>query len=153
MATTSEFFAARYGVDAKLMNDILGVALSRGGDYADLYFEHRQTSSILFEEQSVKNAGAGTTQGVGIRVVSGDATGYAYAEDLTPEAMRQAAETAAKIASRGDRVGPVPVGPRPHPDLYPIQRPFWDALPADKVDIIRRADVAARAYDPMIQRV
>src|SRR6476660_7424588 len=136
MANETSFFAHRYGVDAKLMNDILAVALSRGGDYADLYFEHRQTSSILFEEQSVKNAGAGTTQGVGIRVVSGDATGYAYAEDLTPEAMRQAAETAAKIARRGDRGGPVAVGPRAHPDLYPIKRPFWEAVPAEKVDII-----------------
>ncbi len=153
MASTSGFFAQRYGVDAKLMNDILAVALSHGGDYADLFFEHRQTSSILFEEEAVKNAGAGTTQGVGIRVVSGDATGYAYAEDLTPEAMRQAAETAARIASRRDRVGPVAVGPRGHPDLYPVRRPSWDALPADKVDIIRRADIAARAYDPMIQRV
>jgi TldD protein len=153
MTQISDFFAQRYGVDAKLMNDILAVALSRGGDYADLYFEHRQSSSILFEEQAVKNAGAGTTQGVGIRVVSGDATGYAYAEDLTPDAMRQAAETAAKIASRGDHVGPVPVGPRSRPDLYPVKRPSWDALPAEKVDIIRRADAAARAYDPMIGRV
>ena len=153
MARTSNFFAERYGVDAKLMNDILAAALSRGGDYADLYFEHRRTSSILFEEQAVKNAGAGATQGVGIRVVSGDATGYAYAEDLTPEAMRQAAETAAKIASRGDQVAPVAVGPRSHPELYPVKRPFWEALPTEKVEIIRRADVAARDYDPMIQRV
>ena len=51
----------------------LAVALSSGGTYADLYFEHRTTSSILFEEESVKSAGGGVTQGVGIRVVAGDA--------------------------------------------------------------------------------
>src|SRR5437867_9549723 len=103
MAQISDCFAQRYGVDAKLMNDVLAVALSRGGDYADLYFEHRQTSSIVFEEQAVKNASGGVLQGVGIRVVAGDATGYAYTEELTPEAMRQAADTAAKIAARAQR--------------------------------------------------
>lgn len=154
MATiNSGFFSERYGIDARLMNDILAAALARGGNYADLYFEHRQNSSIVFEEQAVKNAGGGVMQGVGIRVVHGDATGYAYTEDLTPEAMRQAAETAAKIASRADRVGPVPVAPRSVADLYPVRMPSWEALPREKLDIIRRADAAARAYDDMIQRV
>src|SRR5439155_27212444 len=100
MTANAGFFADRFGVDLKLMNDVLAVALSRGGDYADLYFEHRQTSSILFEEQAVKNAGGGISQGVGIRVVAGDGTGYAYTEELTTDAMRQAADTAAKIAAK-----------------------------------------------------
>src|SRR5215208_13180 len=99
------FFADRFGIDAKVMNDILAMALSQGGDYADLYFEHRRSSSIFFEEEAVKNAGAGVIQGVGIRVVQGDSTGYAYTEELAPEAMRRAAETAAKIAKAGARVG------------------------------------------------
>jgi TldD protein len=149
----SGFFAERFGIDAKLMNDILSVALSAGGDYADLFFEHRKSSSIVFEEQSVKNAGGGITQGVGIRVVHGDATGYAYTEDLTPEAMRQAAQTAARIASRKDRVGPVGVSRRSVADLYPVRTPSWEAAAAEKLAIIRRADASARAYDPMIERV
>ncbi|HZT06483.1 MAG TPA: metallopeptidase TldD-related protein [Chloroflexota bacterium] len=147
------FFTERFAIDAKLMNDILGVALSAGGDYADLFFEHRTTSSILFEEQAVKNAGSGVVQGVGIRVVHGDATGYAYTEDLTPEAMRLAAETAARIANRRERVGPIGVALRPVADLYPVRVPAWEAPAAEKLAIIRRADEAARAFDPMIQRV
>lgn len=150
---TSHFFADRYGIDDKLMNDVLGVALSRGGDYADLYFEHRQSSSIFFEEQAVKNAGGGITQGVGIRVVKGDATGYAYTEELTPDAMRHAAETAAKIAAEGRRVGPVAVRPHAIPDLYPVVSPSWQAPAKEKLALIRRADEAARGYDPMIERV
>src|SRR5947207_9004847 len=114
--TGSGFFAERFGIDSKLMNDILAVALAAGGDYADLYFEHRKSSSIFFEEQSVKNAGGGIEQGVGIRVVRGDATGYAYTEDLTPEAMRLAAQTAARIAQRNERVAPVAVSRRSHSD-------------------------------------
>ena len=50
MSQSTGFFADRYSIDAKTMNDILAVALSRGGTYADLYFEHRTTSSILVEE-------------------------------------------------------------------------------------------------------
>jgi TldD protein len=152
-APRSGFFGERFGIDDKTMNDVLAVALSRGGDYADLYFEHRQTSSILYEEEAVKQAGAGVLQGVGIRVVQGDATGYAYTEDLTPESMRQAADTAARIARRGDRSGPVRVRPTGVADLYPVKAPAWGTPAADKLAIIRRADVAARAYDPMIQRV
>lgn len=152
MAATG-FFAERFGIDATSMNDVLAVALSGGGDYADLYFEHRQTSSILFEEQAVKNASGGVVQGVGIRVVNGDATGYAYTEELTPEAMRLAAHTAARIASRRDREGPVGVTPRGTPSLYPVAIPSWEAPAREKLAIIRRADAAARAYDSMIQRV
>ncbi len=151
--TGSGFFAERFGIDSKLMNDILAVALSAGGDYADLYFEHRKSSSIVFEEQAVKNAGGGIVQGVGVRVVHGDATGYAYTEDLTPEAMRQAAHTAARIASRNQHVSPVAVSRRSAADLYPVRIPSWEAAAAEKLAIIRRADEAARAYDPMIQRV
>jgi TldD protein len=153
MGPSQSFFAERFGVDAKVMNDVLAVALSRGGDYADLYFEYRENSSILFEEEAVKNAGGGVVQGVGIRVVMGDATGYAYTEDLTAEAMRHAADTAARIARRGDRVGPVGVAMRLTPDLYPVRAPSWEAPAREKLAIIRRADAAAREYDPMIQRV
>lgn len=152
MATTG-FFAERYGIDPKLMNDILAVALSRGGTYADLYFEHRTSSSILFEEQAVKNAGGGVTQGVGIRVVAGDATGYAYTEEMTPEAMGRAAETAAKIAAGGGSLRPANIGRSDAADLYPVRIPAWNAAARDKLAIIRRADEAARAYDSMIQRV
>jgi TldD protein len=135
------------------MSDILVAALSRGGDFADLFFEHRQTSSILFEEQAVKNAGGGTVQGMGVRVVSGEATGYAYTEDLTPQAMRQAAETAARIASRGGHSVPQAIRPQGTGDLYPVRSPSWETPAREKLAIIRRADAAARAYDPMIQRV
>src|SRR5687768_17082105 len=110
-ALSSGFFADRFGIDANIMNDILAVALSRGGDYADLFFEHHQTSAIMFEEQAGKQGDAGVLHGVGIRVRNGDAAGYADSEDLTPQAMRQAADTAAKIPSRRDRVGPVSVTP------------------------------------------
>jgi TldD protein len=147
------FFAARFGIDAPVMEDLLGCALSEGGDYADLYFEHRQTSSLLFEEQAVKRAGGGVLQGVGIRVVSGEATGYAYTEDFSQGSMRQAARTAARIARHNREPGPLDVTPIALPNRYPILQPSIDVRAAEKLILLRRADEAARAHDPSITRV
>ncbi|MHB8621695.1 MAG: TldD/PmbA family protein [Chloroflexota bacterium] len=151
--TARGLFRQRYGIDERVMSALLDVALSRGGDYADLYYEHRQTSSLAFEEQKVKTAGGGITQGLGVRVLAGDSTGYAYTEDLSPESMRQAAATAAKICDRNDRVGPVDVAGGTVPDRYRVERPSIEVASAEKLALIRRADEAARAYDPSITRV
>ncbi len=146
-------FRTRYGIDERILTDLLDVALSRGGDYADLYFEHRQNSSIAFEESKVKTAAGGITQGLGVRALSGDSTGYAYTEDLSLDSMRQAAATAAKICDRQDKVGPVGVAEERGPDRYRIGKPSIEIPSAEKLAIIRRADDAARAYDPSITRV
>ena len=147
------FFADRFGIDTRVLEELLACALSQGGDYADLYFEHREAGSLLFEEQAVKRASGGVLQGVGVRVVSGDATGYAYTEDFSRESMRQAAQTAARIARRGRAPGRLDVTPVGLPNLYPIARPSIEVRAADKLLLLRRADEAARAHDPSIARV
>ncbi len=152
-AAARALFRTRYGIDERALSELLDVALSRGGDYADLYFEHRQTSSISFEESKVKTASGGITQGLGVRVLAGDSTGYAYTENLSMESMRQAAATAAKICDRRDRVGPVNVAEAATPDRYHIDKPSIEIPSAEKLSIIHRADEAARAYDPSITRV
>src|SRR5947208_7720365 len=100
------FFRDRYNVDQNVASDLLAGAMSRGGDHAELFFEHREGSNITFEQQAIKTASRSVSQGVGIRVLQGDAIGYAYSEDLSIDSMRRAADTAARIASRGDRSGP-----------------------------------------------
>ncbi len=150
---SAAFFHTQFAIDEEVIAELLGLALERGGDYAELYFEHRESGNILFEEQRVKSAGGGVVQGLGVRVISGDAIGYAYTEDLSRERMRQAAGTAARISSRRDRVGPVDVRPEGTTQFYPILGPATDAPAADKLALIRRADAAARAYDPSITRV
>src|SRR5215212_6161749 len=112
------FFAQRYNVDTALLTEALSCALEHGGDYADLFFEHRQSASLLFEEQAVKRASGGVVQGVGVRVVSGDATGYAHTEDLSRGSIRQAAQTAARIARQGNAVAPENATPLALPSRY-----------------------------------
>ena len=77
------------------------MALARGGDYADLFFEYRAGGGLVFDEGILKSASRGVSMGLGVRVQRGDATGYAYVEDLDWEAMKRAAETASQIASGG----------------------------------------------------
>jgi TldD protein len=100
----------------------------------------------------VKTASRSTTQGLGVRVLLGDAIGYAYTEDLSRDAMRRAADTAARIASRGDKAQPVDVMHFESANYYQPDAGTIDVAPGEKVDLIRRADVAARAFDPSIAR-
>ena len=74
-------------VDVPEMERLLSLALARGGSFADLYFEHHRTSSILLEEGIIRTASAGLTCGLGVRVVTGERTGYAYTDDLSWPAM------------------------------------------------------------------
>ena len=92
-------FFERYGVTVQDIETYLGVALDRGGDYADLFFELRFNHSIFQEEHIVKTATKAVNLGVGVRVLSGEKTGYAYSENLDRESILKAARTAAFIAS------------------------------------------------------
>ena len=105
------YFAA-FGVDERLIRETLASAMARGGDYADLYFQHRVSTSTVLEDGKVNKAYTNVELGVGVRVVKGDQTGYAYTEDLTLEAMKSAAGTAASIADGPSRPGPTASQPR-----------------------------------------
>jgi TldD protein len=100
MELPASLFARRFGVDAPGLQRALGEALSRGGDYADLYFEYVETTSLAMEESIVKSATQGVSVGVGVRVIAGERTGYAYSDDLSPERIRHAARTAASLPER-----------------------------------------------------
>jgi TldD protein len=137
-------------VDAAIAHRLLALALERGGDYADLYFEYRVGADVVLEDEKIKSLGRGITMGLGVRVLKGDATGYAYSEDLSFERMAQAARTAAQIAAGGGGPAPVAVAPVALPDRYRIAAPSIDLDPAGKLELVQRADRAARAADPRI---
>ena len=140
-------------IDAALAERLLAAALSSGGDYADLYFEHRSGADFVLEDGRVRTVGRGVTLGLGVRVLRGDATGYAYTEELAEDRMLDAARTAAQIAASGGAPGPIAVKPVPLADRYPVVEPSLARAGADKLALLRRADAAARAYDPRIVRV
>src|ERR1700692_4116890 len=89
------FFFEKFGITERLLERCLGEALSAGGDYADLYFESVMATSLGVDEQNVKSASQGTSAGCGIRVMSGERTGYAYTDNLSPERLITAVKTPA----------------------------------------------------------
>ena len=139
-------------IDVPEMERLLSLALSRGGEFADLYFERHRSSSLLLEEGIIRTASAGVTCGLGVRVVKGERTGYAYTDDLSWAAMARAAETAAHIASDVRTLPPQPVAPAPVERRYGNQAVSVLAL-RERIAIVERADRAARAYDPRVEKV
>ena len=142
-------------VDAALANRLLALALEAGGDYADLYFEFRVSADYVLEEEQIKTLGRGITVGLGVRVTKGDATGYAYCEDLAWEKMAHAAKTAGQIAAGGGHppVGLAALTPVEKPSYYAIATPSLVVAAQDKLALLRAADKAARAADPRIVKV
>ncbi|HZQ91510.1 MAG TPA: metalloprotease TldD [Terriglobales bacterium] len=149
----TRFFFERYGLTPADLERYLGAALSAGGEYADLYFEHLTSTGLTIDESMVKSATQGISAGCGVRVIAGERTGYAYTDDLAPEKIIHAARTAALIASGPARSPVVSVNERRHASLYPAAVSPADAGIQPKLEIVQRADRAARAYDPRIVQV
>ena len=142
-----------FAVDPETCRKLLAIALGRGGDYADLFFEYRAGGGLVFEEGITKSASRGVSLGLGVRVQRGDATGYAHTEDLTLDSMKRAAETAARIANESGKAPPVRLEPLSLASRYELDVPSIDVPGLDKRRLLERASKAAHAFDPRISRV
>src|SRR3982074_1979264 len=150
MNHNKQFFFDRFALTQPDLEKYLSEALSAGGDYADLYFEYLTSTSISVDESIVKSASQGISAGCGVRVLSGERTGYAYTDDLAPEKILRAARTAALIA-RGPAKSPIEgFKENLNHQLYPVASPAADADIQAKLELVMRADRAARAYDPRV---
>jgi TldD protein len=141
-------------IDAVLAQRLLSIALGRGGDYADLFFEYRAAGGFVFDDGILKSVSRGVSMGLGVRVQKGDATGYAHVERLDWDAMKRAAETAAQIASAGGSKVEVAVTRSIEiPRRYELEQVTLDVPGADKRKLLERAAAAAHAYDPRVVKV
>jgi TldD protein len=148
------FFFDRFALDETGLETVLGTAVARGVDFADLYFEFSTVESFSLEESTVKKATKNVSQGVGVRAVAGDKTGYAYSDEVTLDTLRVAAQTAHAIARDSAEPGPVAVQPRrPVHDLYTLAQPPLGTALEDKVALLNRVDIEARRRDPRITNV
>ncbi|HEX9297758.1 MAG TPA: metallopeptidase TldD-related protein [Polyangiaceae bacterium] len=138
------------GIDAAICERLLSVALAKGGDYADLFFEYRAGGSLVFDEGILKSASRGVSMGLGVRVQRGDATGYAYVEDLSWEAMKRAAETASQIASGGGGKLGIKLRDIGLSNRYELPSFSIDAAGPSKRALLERASRAAHAFDNSI---
>jgi len=149
-----ELFASRFGVTKEVMKKVLEAALSKGGDFAELFFEYALNNDVVMEDDIIRESAEDITLGVGIRVLNGKQTGYAYTSDLSPETMRRAALTAATIASSGARVRVATIKlAQPSRQVYMMTSPFADAPLGDRITLVKEAYAAAKAHDPRISKV
>ena len=148
------FFADRFGLDAELCQEVLRTALVHGGDHADLYAQHSQTRALTLED-GIASGGSTVDAGVGVRVVRGEAVGYASTERFDRESLLHAARTASEIARGGGlpatELAPLQIGAVA--DQYPVAVVSLDEPPPVALDLLRRADAAARAAAPSIANV
>src|SRR6201993_4013621 len=135
MEFQDSIFASRFQITRQDLEGYLSEALSQGGDYADLYFEYLLTSSISIDESMVKSAAQGVSMGVGVRVIAGERTGYAYSDDLSPEKIRKAARVAACIARGPASVVKSGFETAPRHDLYAALKSSHEIGLAERVDL------------------
>jgi TldD protein len=150
VSLSSSFCGQKFGLTERDLERYLGEALSRGGEYADLYFEYLATSSISLDESIIKSAAQGVSLGVGVRVLAGERTGYAYSDDLSPEKILKAAATAACIASGPASADSADLRVSPRHNLYEIQHLANESPLEERAALVKRADAAARAYDARV---
>ena len=152
-ATPDDPFLEWFSLDEARLRRVLAELGARGADHAELYFQHSRHNSISLEDGLISSARAHVDLGVGLRVVVGDQVGYAYTEDLSDEAMLEAARSAAAIARGGASPAPgafVAAGPG---GFYELPVPWSDVGVDRKLPLVRRAAELAKAGDPAIDKV
>jgi TldD protein len=152
-ATPDNPFMTWFGVDQAVTARVMSELTASGADAADLYFQHSRTNSLTLEDGIVSNASSNIAQGVGLRVVVGEQTGYAFTEDLTQPSMLAAARTASAIASGSAVVAPQSFNPQGMGDLYTTSVPWGDVGIEQKLPILKFVEEKARAMDPAIDKV
>jgi TldD protein len=149
----SNFFEERFGLDDAVYRRVIGAALGRGGEYCDLFFQQRTTNVVALEDNEVNRAFRSAGLGVGIRVVHGETTGYAFSEELDEKAMLESAAVAAAVATGGATAPPQQIGVSRTLDLYPVVEP-WGAVSIDrKLPMLERLNTRAFAGDARIKKV
>jgi len=140
-----------FGVSRRLIAEVLAEGLSRGGDYCDLYFQHTNSNSIGLEENIVNRAASTVSFGVGIRVLKGDQTGYSFTEELTSEAMKSAARTAANIANASPFARTRTFQERRFPNFYQVNTPWEDVSISRKIPALETINEKVFALDPRVR--
>lgn len=143
-------------IDGDVLERVLSTATRRGAAFAEVFAEDRRSTGFSFDEGRVDQVTSGRDRGAGVRVVVGDTTGYAHTADLSEASLVAAAEAAAEAAGMGDGAARVIALDGDGPRRHPVGEVRIDprSIPKDaRVDLLRAADDAARAYNPQVVQV
>jgi len=143
----------KFGIEETIVKKVLSAALSKGGNFADLFFQHSISNYVGLEDGEVNRAYSTVKLGCGIRVLNGDQTGFAFTEDLTANALIDAAKTASAVANGPARPEIVSIQRGEIPNYYPIEVPFAQIGIDKKIPLLASVNEKARAFDKRIIKV
>ena len=148
-----QYYTDIFKVSEEQLQTLAAAALSHGGDFCDMYFEHTTFFNLLLKDGVVSSGGFHTDFGVGIRVLKGEKTGYAYSETTEMSDMLKAAQAASAIAlgTNGNRTY-TPVKDQVH-DLYPMQKNWRECSAATFLPFLKEMEKAVFAKDSRIIKV
>ena len=152
-ATAQSTLLVPNDLDAPQVESVFGLLAAHKLDDADLYFQYTRSEAWSLEEGRVKSGSFNIDQGVGVRAVVGDKTAFAYSDDITLPAIRQAALTARSIALAGGEARIQPPARVSGRSLYAPIDPLGSLTEADKVALLHRLEDHARALDPRVIQV
>lgn len=145
---------AHFGVTEADLKKVMAAALEKGGDYADLYFEHTFDNSVALMDGKVNRCSSNIDFGMGVRVLAGDQTGYAYVEGVTLDEMMRAARTAARIASSGKAGKPVDLTEKALPkSRYSVSEPWEEAGIKTKIPYLEKLNEKIFSLDNRVRKV
>ncbi len=147
-------FEDRTGLTPADLFRILELALSSGADFAEIFLEYREYSSAHMEDDIIKDTSESLSLGLGIRVWSGETTGYGYTNDLSWEKIERTARSAAAVSAGPARIRSLDlresvVDDRIYRALLPAHRAAFET----KIDLVRRAYAACQKADPAVKKV
>jgi len=142
-----------FEVSTEMLQKVIASAMSKGGDYADLFFEHKTTNSLGLEDGKVNRAYSNVDFGVGIRVLKGDQTGFAYSENVNLNDMLNAAKMAANIATSKAEFNPGGVNEKVPANYYNITNKWDDVSVKDKVPFVQKINDKVFELDEKVIKV
>jgi TldD protein len=149
----SEHLLAANGLNHQDLFSILGQLTERRLDYGDLYFQSSYHESWVLEDSIIKDGSWNIDQGVGVRAVSGEKTGFAYADQISLASLTQSAQAARTIVRENGNGRAKTLGEVQHTALYTSIDPLQSMSREEKLDILRRVDKVARAADKRVHEV
>ena len=141
------------GLDEQQVAKLLDRLLAYQVDSADLYFQLSRHESWSLEDGIVKDGAHSIEQGVGVRAVSGEKTGFAYSDEILLPALTRASDMARAIAKQGGKNGLKAWTPNAPQRLYQALDPLPTLADADKVKLLEKVDAEARRVDPRVKQV
>ena len=142
-----------FGVSESDLKKVVAVALEKGGDYADLFFEHTFRNALSLQDGAVNQATSNIDFGMGVRVLHGDQTGYAYVEEINLNEMVKAACTASRIANGGSSFTSAQVTEKSFFNYYPVVRSWEEVSVQEKRPYVQKLNDRCFALDNKVSKV